>query len=88
MARAKITFEYNNQTGRRDIHIDYTSDPDALAHEHEKEHAGIVRELLGRGLITKEEADNVIIDRPEPEKRDKKTTQQEKAPGVTKTTLQ
>ena len=67
MARVKITYEYNNKTGKREIHIDYRSDPDALAHEHEKEHARVVRELVGKGILPQEDADDVIVDRAQGE---------------------
>lgn len=61
MAKIKIVFDYNNKTGKKEIHIDYQSDPDSLFHEHEREHARIVRELLGKGIISRD--DNVIVDR-------------------------
>ena len=74
MAKAKITFDYNNSTGKRVIHIDLKSDPDSLAHEHESLHRNIVKELVGKGIISEEEADDVVIDRPEavpPKTKDK-----------------
>jgi len=65
MPRAKITYEYNSQTGKRVIHIDYQSDPDALAHEHEKAHARLVRELVGKGVLSEQDAKDVVVDRPD-----------------------
>ena len=66
MAKIKITFEYNDETGKRLINVDYTSDPDALAWEHEKEHARIVKELVGRGIISADESADVTFERGEP----------------------
>ena len=68
MAKAKIIYDYNNRTGKRVIHIEYQSDPDALAYEHEKEHARLVRELVSKGLASKD--DEIVIDRPEQKKKE------------------
>jgi hypothetical protein len=47
MARAKITYVYNPDTGKREWRIDYESLPDATMHEHESRHRELVRELIG-----------------------------------------
>jgi hypothetical protein len=47
MARAKITYVYNPQTGKREWHIHYESPSDATLHEHEAKHRALVREIVG-----------------------------------------
>lgn len=84
MAKAKITYDYNNKTGKRIIHIDLKSDPDSLAHEHENLHRKIVKELVGKGILSNEEAEDVVIDRPEPERKEKKKTEEEVIPNSRK----
>ncbi len=88
MAKAKITFDYNNKTGKREIHIDYQSDPDKLAHEHEREHSRIVRELIGKGIISKDEADDVVIDRPDENRDQEKEPERTYVPQKPKSQLQ
>jgi len=46
MSKAQITFEYNNETGRREFHIDYESEPGSLPYEHEDEHKRLVERVL------------------------------------------
>jgi len=65
MAKVKIKYEYNNKTGKRVIDIDYQSDPDSLAYEHENEHKKIVSELIGKGILSKKDAEDVVINRGE-----------------------
>jgi hypothetical protein len=47
MARAKVTYTYNPDTGKREWHIHYESRPNAMLHEHEKGHRELVRALVG-----------------------------------------
>lgn len=47
MARAKITYVYNPQTGKREWHIHYESPADATVHEHEARHRTLVKEIVG-----------------------------------------
>ncbi len=47
MARAKITYVHNPQTGKREFHIDYESPSDATVHEHEARHRKLVKEIVG-----------------------------------------
>jgi hypothetical protein len=47
MARAKITYVHNPQTGKREFHIDYESPSDATVHEHEARHRKLVKEIIG-----------------------------------------
>ncbi|MBF0398643.1 MAG: hypothetical protein HQK78_17845 [Desulfobacterales bacterium] len=46
MANVRITFEYNEMTGRREINIDYESDSSTLPFEHENEHRKIAEKIL------------------------------------------
>lgn len=71
MAKVRIVFNYNNKTGKREVHIDYQSDPDSLFHEHERKHAQIVKELLGQGVLSQD--DDVIVERAQ----DKRQQEQE-----------
>lgn len=59
MARAKVTYVYNPVTGKREWHIEYQSDPDATAVEHERNHRALVRALVGQGLASEEEIEVV-----------------------------
>jgi len=45
----------------REITVDLVSDPDALPHEHEKEHKDIIEKLMGKGIIKGN--DTVIVTR-------------------------
>lgn len=59
MARAKVTYVYNPATGKREWHIEYQSDPDATAVEHERAHRALVRALVGQGLASEDEIEVV-----------------------------
>lgn len=63
MGEVTIRLVSNKVTGKRDIYIEYESDDDALPHEHEKEHKGIVEQLLGKGILRPEEAGEVKVGR-------------------------
>ena len=45
----------------REITVDLVSDPDALPHEHEREHKDIIEKLMGKGII--KGSDTVIVTR-------------------------
>jgi hypothetical protein len=62
MGRATITYVHNPTTGKREWHIEYESEPDATAHEHEKSHRRLVRELVG----DVNSSDDIDVDRGEP----------------------
>lgn len=64
MAKARITFEHNAETGKRDIHIDYESDPSSMPHEHEDEHRKIVNKIIDVKSLKDE--NGVEVDRNQP----------------------
>ena len=66
MAEIQIRFRMNMKTGKKDIHIDYESDEDAMRHEHERDHKRIVEQLIGQGLIAAEEVGEVQVGREAP----------------------
>jgi hypothetical protein len=45
-----LTLRHNPKTGKRDLVVEYESEDDALAHEHERDHRRFVEQLLGRSL--------------------------------------
>ncbi len=59
MAKAKVTYVYNPVTGKREWHIEYQSDPDSTAVEHERAHRALVRALVGQGLASEDEIEVV-----------------------------
>ena len=65
MSKARIIFEYNNKTGKKDIHIDYESDPSSLPYEHEEEHRNIVKRVINTKSLQGDK--DVEVTRPEPE---------------------
>ena len=66
MGEISIHFRMNTETGEKIISIEYDSDEDAMRHEHEKRHRQIVEQLVGEGILTAEEAEEVVIERSEP----------------------
>ena len=50
MATVTIKMRDNPRTGKRDVTIHLESDSDTLAHEHEREHRALVKQLLGDAL--------------------------------------
>jgi hypothetical protein len=66
MAEVTIRLVANPRTGKRDIYIDYTSEEDALPHEHEKDHRRVVEELLGKGILDEDEVGEVNVQRVKP----------------------
>lgn len=65
MAELTIRLRRNPETGKRDIVISLSEDPDALPHEHEQMHRRIVDRLIEGGLLSAAEAGAVIIEREE-----------------------
>lgn len=66
MGEISIRFRMNAKTGKKDIVIDYRSDEDAMRHEHEKDHRRVVERLVGAGLLSAEEAGEVVVERAAP----------------------
>lgn len=63
MAEINIRLIYNLNSGKKDIHIDYESDDDALPIEHEQHHRQIVESLLGQKIVTEDDLGELIINR-------------------------
>ncbi len=80
MARAKITYRFNPETGKREMHIDYQSDSDADRLEHEQEHRKLVRDLLGdlSGDEVQVERGSGAIEGPTPEPKAPRTVRETK----------
>jgi hypothetical protein len=62
----EIRFRMNMRTGKKDILIDFESDEDAMRHEHERAHKKIIERLVGEGVLTENEAGEIIIQRAAP----------------------
>lgn len=63
MANVTISLVWNAKTRKRDIIIDYQSDADALAIEHEQAHKKIVEQLLEDGVLASTQAGYVVLSR-------------------------
>ncbi|MDX9721738.1 MAG: hypothetical protein RBU37_13390 [Myxococcota bacterium] len=63
MAEITIHMVFNKQSGKKDIHIHYDSDQDALPFEHEKAHREVVEQLLGKGILRPDELGAVKVER-------------------------
>ena len=77
MAEINIRLIYNLDTGKKDIYIDFESDPDALPIEHEDAHRDIVENLIGQKILAPDEAGEVVVRRVEPQssgRQDSETT--------------
>lgn len=66
MAEVTIRMISNPVTGKRDIYIEYESEDDALPHEHEKEHRGIIEQLLGKGILQPDDVGQIKVGRVQP----------------------
>ena len=66
MGEISIRFRMNMRTGKKDIYIDYESDEEAMRHEHEKGHRGIVERIIGAGLIEANEVGEIHVEREQP----------------------
>ena len=66
MADIEISLRFNKKTGKKDILINYESDPDTLPVEHEEEHEALVRRLLETGVLAEGEVGNVVVERQLP----------------------
>lgn len=61
MAEVTIRLVVDKVTGRKDVVISYTSDADALPHEHEEAHREIVEKLFEGGLA--KPGDAIVVER-------------------------
>jgi len=68
MAEINIRLVFNLETGKKDIFVDFESDPDALPFEHEEAHRDIVRQLIGQNVVAEGEVGEVVISRVEPQR--------------------
>ncbi len=66
MGDISIRFRMNMKSGKKDIYIDYESDEDAMRHEHEKGHKGIVERIIGSGLLEANEVGEIHVERNKP----------------------
>ena len=64
MAEVTLRFRHNPGTGKRELIIQYESDEDALAHEHERDHRALVESLIGQKIGDDTE---VVVERVEKE---------------------
>jgi hypothetical protein len=70
MAECTIRLVSNPRTGKRDIYIDYTGEPDALPHEHERDHRALAKSLLGDDIFEQDDIGQVAVRRGEPSAQD------------------
>jgi hypothetical protein len=74
----RIKLTSNKETGKREILIDHESEEDATPHEHEQDHLRAVEALVGKGLLTEEEAaEAVSVHRVRPQAQPNGQVQQE-----------
>jgi hypothetical protein len=66
MAEITIRLIYNTRTGKKDLFIDFESEPDALPIEHEQQHRAIVGQLLGKNVLREDELGEVVVRRVAP----------------------
>lgn len=75
MAEIIIRLRKNPESGKRELIIDYESDDDMLAHEHERDHRALAEKLLGQKLGV--DIDGVHIRRVQPNGHLEETKQTE-----------
>ena len=63
MAEIKVSLSYNKDTGKKDIRIDYESEPDALPWEHETRHKELVKKILGEDAFDSDKFGEIIVNR-------------------------
>jgi hypothetical protein len=61
MASATLKLTVDPVTGKRTITISYSSDADALPHEHEDAHRQVVERLFEGGIA--KPGDNIVVER-------------------------
>lgn len=69
MPQLTLRLRCDPETGKKDIIISLRGDEDALPHEHEQQHRALVDKLIEGGLLTAEEAGNIIVEREEDERQ-------------------
>jgi hypothetical protein len=61
MASATIRLSIDPATGKRTVTISYTSDAEALPHEHEDAHREVVEKLIEGGIA--KPGDEIVVER-------------------------
>jgi hypothetical protein len=61
MASATLRLSVDPTTGKRTITVSYTSDADALPHEHEEAHREVVEKLFEGGIA--KPGDTIVVER-------------------------
>lgn len=60
-SNAIIRLSIDPTTGKRTVTINYTSDADALPHEHEEAHASLVEKIFEGGIA--KPGDKIVVER-------------------------
>ena len=76
-AEIKIHLRFNVETGKKDIVVEYDSEDDAMAWEHEQRHRELVEQLVGSGVLDPNDVGNVRVGRVEGEGRKQADPQQQ-----------
>jgi len=63
MGTMTLKLEINPDTKKKTIVVKYDSDSDATAFEHEQEHKRLIELMLATGVISKEEASTIDVER-------------------------
>jgi hypothetical protein len=63
MAELVLRLRVNPETGRKDVIVEYHSDEDALPMEHEEDHRDLLDRLIAGGVLTAEEAGDIVVER-------------------------
>jgi hypothetical protein len=63
MAELSIRLTVDQETGKKNLIIEYESDSDALPVEHEEDHRRLVNELVEGGLLKAGELGKVVVQR-------------------------
>jgi len=63
MAQVTIQLVIDPQSGKKNVIIDYRSDPDALPMEHEEDHRRLVDQLIEGGALSAAELGEIIVER-------------------------
>lgn len=65
MPRMMIQFLWDAETGAREIFVDFFSDTDRTAHEHEQDHRALVDQILANGTFAQAQRHQVALNRNE-----------------------
>jgi hypothetical protein len=62
MAHVTLQLRIDPVSHRREVHIGYDSDADALPMEHDEDHATVVRRLVGDAPVTRVHASEGLLE--------------------------